>query len=69
MTSNIIHHDFQNSRHTSSPRDIAAQKIYKARRLMKLTATINSAINTACVFLCGACMAASLLILLSLGLG
>ncbi len=69
MTTNIIYHNFQNSHRSPSQRAITARQIQKGRRLMKLAANINAAMDAACMFLCGACITASLLILLSLGLG
>lgn len=66
MTNNIIYHDFRNNAPatptTESTMALTANMLAAGRRL----ANIRSAVNIACVALCGACIGVSLLILTTL---
>lgn len=70
MTSNIIYHDFrQKAEPVAAPAStvfLTAAVLAKGRRVLKAMESVNAALNTACVFLCGACAAASVLIFLIL---
>ncbi len=65
MTQNVIYHDFQNK--TAAPAVVLTDPMLrKGRRLIKTFAHINTTLNMGCVFLCGACSAVSVLLLLLL---
>jgi len=49
MTARIIYHDFRNEETPKEP------------RLVKLAARLNTGLNSACLFLCGACTAIGVL--------
>lgn len=71
MTSRIIYHDFRNPSELSyptSPVMLTAPILAKGRRFLRAVEAINTAINAACIFLCGACTVVSLLILFMLSL-
>ncbi len=62
MTQNVIYHDFQNK--AAAPAVVLTDPMLrKGRRLIKTFAHVNTALNMGCVFLCGACSAASLIVL------
>lgn len=71
MTSRIIYHDFRSNDPISTMTEptpkfsLTAAVLAKGRRL----AAINSALNIACITLCGACIGVSVLILTNLILG
>lgn len=51
MTARIIYHDFQNNEKAKEP------------RLVKIAARVNTGLNAACLFLCGACAAIGVLVI------
>ena len=60
MTSKIIYHDFRMKNDTATKNTAA--------RVVKASAHVNAALNTACIFLCGACTAISILALVALSM-
>lgn len=56
MTTKIIYHDFRQS---PAPASIPE----KGRRILRAARKVNTALNDACLFLCGACAAVSVMIL------
>lgn len=74
MTPRVIYHDFrQESSSVFAPEPgstvLTASVLNKGRRLLKFTARVSSVVTAACIFLCGACTAAGLLVLLLLSMG
>ncbi len=70
MTNPIIYHNFQN---TATATKVPAPSVVltgpileKGRRVAKTVIRVNHVANAACMFLCGACSAVGLLILLLL---
>lgn len=65
MTQRIIHHDFQKE---TAPKTVTltGPMLQKGRRVMRTFAYLNTTLNLGCIFLCGACSAVSLLVLLLL---
>lgn len=70
MTNSIIYHNFQNTaaatNASASQVVLTAPMLEKGRRVAKTVSRVNAAANAACMFLCGACSAVGLLILLLL---
>ena len=65
MTQRMIYNDFRSG--TEAPGAVlTAPVLRKGRRVLKTFARIHRGVNMGCVFLCGACSAVSLLILLLL---
>lgn len=71
MAPRIIYHDFTQKadRTPETTVFLTASVLEKGRRLAKTAANVNAALNTACIFLCGACAAVSIGILLLLTAG
>ena len=65
MTQRIIYHDFR-SKPAAQSVALTAPMLRKGRRIIKTFAHVNTALSTGCMFLCGACSAVSLLVLLLL---
>ena len=65
MTQKIIYHEFVNESNEPNVA-LTAPILDKGRRLIKTYAQVNTALNVGCIFLCGACSAVSLVILLLL---
>ena len=65
MNTGIIYHDFQaaNRPAPKSTAVLTASALDKGRRRAKTLTGINTALNTACVALCGACIGVSVLII------
>jgi hypothetical protein len=65
MTQRIIYHDF---RKETAPKTVTltAPMLRKGRRMIRTFAHINTTLNIGCIFLCGACSAVSVLVLLLL---
>jgi hypothetical protein len=68
MTQQIIYHDFKATSATPTVA-LTAPILRKGRRLAKACTCFNNAMGTACIFLCGACSAVSLVILFLLTRG
>jgi hypothetical protein len=65
MTQKVIHYDFQKK--AATPAVVLSEPLLrKGRRLLKTFAYVNTGLNMGCVFLCGACSAVSVLLLLLL---
>ena len=60
MTARIIYHDFQNEE---------ASLQAKEPRLVKIAERVNTGLNATCIFLCGACSAIGVLVILMAALG
>lgn len=66
MTTGIIYHDFQADARPAKPAPAAvltAPILEKGRRRAKTWARVNTAVNGACLALCGACIGVSVFIL------
>ncbi len=70
MTNSIIYHNFQNTeaaaKAPASGVVLTAPILEKGRRVAKFVIRVNAVANAACMFLCGACSAVGLVILLLL---
>lgn len=69
MSTRVIYHDFRKVQSPDLSVMLTAQVLSKGRRLIKAVNKLNTAINGACLFLCGACMGVSILILAWLAIG
>ena len=73
MKPSVIYYDFQTTKEVlsepESPVVLTGSMLSKGRRLLKATAHANAAMHAACIFLCGACTAVGLLILVMLSCG
>lgn len=66
MTKGIIYHDFQASGNRTAPESTAvltASVLEKGRRRAKTLTNINTAVNTTCLVLCGACIGVSVFVI------
>ena len=65
--SNIIYHDF---RQEAAPQPVyfTEQTLTRGRRLLKFIAGINPTLNSICAYLCGTCMALSMVVFILLAL-
>lgn len=68
MTTHIIYHDFRNTSNTTPAVLLTAPMLAKGRRLYRTAAKVNTVLNHSCLFLCGACIGVSVLIILLLSL-
>ena len=68
MTQKVIYHDFQNKADASAT-VLTEPLLRKGRRLLRTFAYVNTGVHLGCVFLCGACSAVSVLLLLLLARG
>ena len=69
MTTHIIYHDFRNSNPPCPRVMLTAPVLTKGRRLFKTASKVNTGLNRACIFLCGACAAVSLFVFLIAWIG
>lgn len=66
MNTGIIYHDFQTANNPAAPQApavLTASVLEKGRRRAKTLTGINTALNTTCLVLCGACIGVSVFVL------
>ena len=66
MPARVIYHNFQQANTPEPTIVLTAPTLAKGRRFVKAFENINTAINAACLILCGACAGISLFILFAL---